>query len=97
MENLMNKPLLHATLGDFVEAMRQASKVEEKESDTPQLVHGIAGLASILGCSIPTAQKLKSSGRVPYIQEGRKVIFEVDKVLEAIRDARGKKVLPLDR
>lgn len=93
----MNKPLLHATLGDFVEAMRQASRVEEKESETPKLVHGIAGLANLLGCSIPTAQKLKSSGRVPYLQEGRKVLFEVEKVLEAIRDGRGKKVLSLDR
>ena len=92
----MNKPLLHATLGDFVEAMRQASKAEEEKPE-PRLVHGISGLASILGCSIPTAQKLKSSGKVPYIQEGRKVIFEVDKVLEAIRDGRGKKVLSLGR
>lgn len=84
MENLMNKPLLHATLGDFVEAMRQASRVEETEKETPKLVHGIAGLASILGCSIPTAQKLKGSGKIPYMQQGRKVVFDVEKVLKAI-------------
>ena len=93
----MEKPLLHATLGDFVEAMKMASKAEEKENETPRLVHGIAGLASILGCSIPTAQKLKSSGRVPYLQEGRKVVFEVQKVLDVMRDGRVKKVLSLDR
>lgn len=83
MDNLLNKPLLHATLGDFVEAMKMTSKAEEEKPE-PRLVHGIAGLASILGCSIPTAQKLKSSGRVPYLQEGRKVVFEVEKVLKAI-------------
>ena len=92
----MQKPLLHATLGDFVEAMRQASRAEEEKPE-PRLVHGIAGLASILGCSIPTAQKMKNSGRVPYIQEGRKIVFEVEKVLEAMRDGEGRKGLSLDR
>ena len=96
MNNLLNKHLLHATLGDFVEAMKMASKTEGEEKE-PRLVHGIAGLASILGCSIPTAQKLKIIGRVPYLQEGRKVVFEVEKVLEAIRNDRGEKLLSVGR
>ena len=85
----MEKPLLHATLGDFVQAFRLASK-EEGEKQEPRLVHGIAGLASILGCSIPTAQNIKNSGKVRYLQTGRKIVFEVDKVLEDIRNERKK-------
>jgi hypothetical protein len=83
MSNLLEKPLLHATLGDFVEAMRLASSKDE-EREEPRLVHGIAGLAALLGCSIPTAQKIKNSGEIPFSQQGRKVVFEAEKVLKAL-------------
>ena len=83
METLMQKPLLTATLGDFVEAMKQARpEVEEKPR---KLVYGIAGLASVLGCSVPTAQKIKNRGDVPFMQKGRKIVFDVEAVLEAIK------------
>ncbi len=83
METLMEKSLLKATLGDFVEAMKQARpEVEEKPR---KLVYGIAGLASILGCSVPTAQKLKNSGDIPFMQKGRKIVFDVDAVLQSLK------------
>ena len=83
MEALLEKPLLTATLGDFVEAMRQARpEVNEKPR---KLAYGIAGLAAVLGCSVPTAQKLKNSGDLPFMQRGRKIVFDVDAVLDAIR------------
>ena len=78
----MTKPLLTATLGDFCQAMRSINTVEEKPR---KHVYGIAGLAAILDCSVPTAQKLKNEGRVPYFQEGRKIVFDVDAVLDAIK------------
>ena len=83
MEDLLNKPIFQATLGELVEAIRIALR-EEERADEPQLVYGIAGLASILGCSVPTAQKIKNSGKIPFMQQGRKVVFEVSKVLKAI-------------
>jgi hypothetical protein len=53
-------------------------KIEEKPR---KLVYGIAGLAELIGCSVPTAQKLKNSGKISFIQQGRKIIFDADRVL----------------
>jgi hypothetical protein len=81
--NLLDKPILTATLGDFCEAWKLVNPTVE---DKPRkLAYGIAGLAAILDCSVPTAQKLKNSGAVPYMQKGRKVVFDVDKVLESLK------------
>ena len=54
-------------------------------------IHSIQGLADELHMSIVTAQKLKNSGRIPYKQEGRKVIFELNEVLEAMSGANGRR------
>lgn len=58
---------------------------KQPDNSDKNFVYGIAGLASILKCSTVTAQKLKSSGAVPYSQAGRKIVFDVNAVLEAIR------------
>lgn len=77
--NLLEKPLISATLGDWLEVQKMVNaKVEEKPR---KLVYGIAGLASIVNCSIPTAQRIKNSGKVRYIQNGRKLVFDVEQVL----------------
>lgn len=54
-------------------------------------VYGIHGLARLLHCSNPTAQKLKNSGRIPYKQAGRKLVFDVDEVLKALEKQPMKK------
>ncbi len=54
-------------------------------------IHSIRGLADFLQCSIVTAQKIKNSGRIPYKQEGRKVIFEGGEVLAAMSVVNGRK------
>jgi len=55
-------------------------------------IHSMQGMANELQMSIVTMQKLKNSGRIPYKQEGRKVIFEVGEVLNAMSVINGKKV-----
>lgn len=62
-----------------------APKVEVQEK---RYEYGIAGLARILNCSIVTAQKIKNSGKIPYQQVGRKVIFDVEKVLAAVQKVK---------
>lgn len=47
-------------------------------------VYGIDGLARLLGCSKPTAHRLKASGQIPYSQVGRKIVFDSQAVLSAI-------------
>lgn len=54
-------------------------------------IYTMQGLADELHMSIVTAQKLKNSGRIPYKQEGRKVIFELNEVLEAMSGASGRR------
>jgi len=55
-------------------------------------LHSIKELADALHMSTVTAQKLKNSGRIPYKQEGRKVLFEMGEVLNAMSVINGKKV-----
>ncbi len=47
-------------------------------------IRGIHGLADFLGVSPVTAQKLKNSGKIPYAQYDRLILFDPQKVLAAI-------------
>ena len=49
-------------------------------------VYGIAGIAQIFGCSIPTASRIKRSGIInaAISQVGRKITVDVDKALELV-------------
>jgi hypothetical protein len=50
----------------------------------PRYVHGLSGLAKLIGCSKPTAIKIKNSGVIPYSRIGHKFIFDEDKVIAAL-------------
>lgn len=41
-------------------------------------------LADFLHCSLPTAQRMKNEGRIPYKQAGRKVIYDQEAVMMAM-------------
>ena len=56
----------------------------------PKYIYSIKELAGLLNCSIPTAQKFKNEGKIPYKQMGRKLIFEVNEVLAAMHGYRKK-------
>lgn len=47
-------------------------------------VYGIGGIARLFGCSIPTANRIKKSGRInrAITQIGRKIIVDADMALE---------------
>ena len=47
-------------------------------------IKGIHELATYLKVSPPRAQKLKNDGVFPYFQDGRLILFDPDKVLEAM-------------
>jgi excisionase family DNA binding protein len=47
-------------------------------------VYGLAGLASLIGCSKPTAHKIKESGKIPFAKIGKKFIFDEEKVMAAL-------------
>lgn len=47
-------------------------------------VYGIAGIARLFGCSMPTANRIKQSGKIDkaITQIGRKIIVDSDLALE---------------
>jgi len=47
-------------------------------------IRGIHGLADFLGVSPVTAQKLKNSGKIPFAQFERVVLFDPEKVIAAL-------------
>lgn len=58
--------------------------------ESPQFLYSISDLASFLGCSVGTAQKLKNSGKIRYKQFGRKCVFNTLEVLEDINKSKSR-------
>ena len=58
--------------------------VDGTENTVSRKLFSMQELADFLGCTTVTAQKIKNSGKLPYYQIGRKVIFDTDKVLAAL-------------
>ena len=49
-----------------------------------QYIYGLKGLAKFLNISHPTAQKIKNSGKIPFSQCDRMIIFNKSDVLESL-------------
>ena len=54
-------------------------------------IRGINALAEFLGCSTSTVQKLKNRGKIPYSQYGRLILFDPEKVLDALNESSQEK------
>ncbi len=62
---------------------------QPKELDPEPHIYGIKGLAKFLSVSFPTAQKIKNSGKIPFSQVERTIIFSKAEVLEALKKKGG--------
>lgn len=82
----LNKPAFSLTVQELVDVIKSELKTEpvktEKKESKP--IRGIHGLAKAFGISPVTAQKLKNSGKIPYSQYGRVILFEYDAVFDAL-------------
>jgi len=67
-----------------IETLIGTTPPEPAPADPEPYVYGIKGLAEFLQVSTPTAQKIKNSGRVPYSQAERTIIFRKSEVLESL-------------
>ncbi|OPB93714.1 hypothetical protein BAS10_12980 [Elizabethkingia meningoseptica] len=94
-KELMDKPFFSMTGSEIVELFNillpnKEATIERIERDFThkELVHGIKGLAELLGCGRTKAQELKSSGilKEAVIQNGKKIIFDAAKVLELLKN-----------
>ena len=61
------------------ESIKTSSSKEEK-----RYVYGLAGIARLFGCSLPTTNRIKQSGKInrAITQVGRKIIVDADLALE---------------
>lgn len=99
INNLRSKPLWQLTgeelldlLGHknttVMESYLEASKGGETEE---KYVYGYAGIAKLFNCSIPTAARIKSSGKIDkaITQIGRKIIVDAKLALELAKKRNG--------
>lgn len=104
--DILNMPLFQATISDLLEGLKagmqesnnEEAQVARNSSGNQRLIYGMSGLASLLGCSISTAQRIKHSGILDsaIVQHGRIIIVDADIALELMK-AYGKKVINIRR
>lgn len=68
----------HGNMSTSGETGKASSKGEKR------YVYGLAGIARLFGCSLPTAKRIKQSGKInrAITQVGRKIIVDADLALE---------------
>lgn len=94
--SLREKPLFQATLGDLIEVLNERVSNDNKGKDgrgstnpssKKRYVRGMKELAEVLHCSVPTAQRIKSSGVLDAAisQSGKVIVVDADLVLDLLR------------
>ena len=63
---------------------REARAAQPAADTEKKYVYGIGGIARLFGCSMPTANRIKKSGKIDraITQIGRKIIVDADMALE---------------
>ena len=70
IRDLLSKPVWQMTGEEFIFLNRHALQGSETKPTQPaadkekKYVYGIGGIARLFGCSIPTANRIKKSGRI---------------------------------
>ena len=89
LQELLSKPVWQMTGEEFIFLSKHASRQTETQpqpiTDTERkYVYGILGIAKLFGCSLPTANRIKKSGKIDkaLTQIGRKIIVDVERALE---------------
>jgi hypothetical protein len=88
LKDLKEKPIWQMTGEEFLFLQQNGS--QNIKVDTPVMnpnkkyVYGIHGIAQLFGCSMPTANRIKKSGKIDraITQIGRKIIVDADLALE---------------
>ena len=96
-DDLKSKFLFQMTGAEFLELQQNStSQTTPFESITEvnskeNYVYGLRGLAQLFGCSIPTANRIKQSGKIDkaITQIGRKIIINADLALELAGQKNG--------
>ena len=89
LQELLSKPVWQMTGEEFIMLSRHASVQTEAQPQpvtdaSRKYVYGIPGIARLFGCSLPTANRIKKSGKIDkaITQIGRKIIVDAELALE---------------
>lgn len=94
MEIKDTTPIAMLTVGQLKEVLGN-TKVEATIIDTvnteTKYIYGIAGIARLFNCSIPTANRIKKSGRIDKAikQIGRKIVVDSEQALQLVSEKQG--------
>jgi len=77
---LKEKPIWQMTGEEFLRLYQTA----EQQNSAKKYVYGIQCISQLFGCSIPTAHRIKKSGKIDeaITQIGRKIVVDADLALE---------------
>ena len=91
INELLDKPVWQMTDGEFlflaqhghISTTRESTKASSSKEEK-RYVYGLAGIARLFGCSLPTASRIKQSGKIDrtITQIGRKIIIDAELALE---------------
>ncbi len=93
-----DKPLWQMTAEEFMSLLQEglsqqgvANPTTSLCSDEKKYAYGIRGIAETFGCSLPTANRIKKSGKIDkaITQIGRKIIVDVELALELAGKKQG--------
>lgn len=80
-----NTPIAMLTVGQLREVLN-IPQSQKKENTEKKYVYGIGGIAKLIGCSMPTACRIKKSGKLDAAikQIGRKIIVDAQLALDIL-------------
>ena len=91
INELLDKPvwqmtgeeLLFLAQHSYISTNRESTKASSSKEEK-RYVYGLAGIARLFGCSLPTANRIKQSGKInrAITQIGRKIIVDADFALD---------------
>ena len=92
IEQLLEKPICMMSGQEFVLLLQnaeQTAKVPAEVVPEKHYEYGIAGIAKIFGCSIPTANRIKKSGVIDaaITQVNRKITVDSELALSLAKEA----------
>ena len=77
-------PVAMLTIGQLKEALMPLMVNAPIQNTERRYEYGLRGFAKVFGCSVPTAQRMKRSGKFDAAikQSGRKIVIDADMALE---------------
>ncbi len=80
-----NTPIAMLTVGQLREALN-IHRSQKNDNTEKKYVYGIGGIAKLIGCSMPTAFRIKKSGKLDAAikQIGRKIIVDAQLALDIL-------------